>query len=116
MKALTAVALLALGSALVVGSPEVAEATQPNGSHHGKGPVSGAPRPIAGANLPILAIGFGIYWLIKRRKAQWHSCSVVAQVEPLDFRKDRTAIAEIVVDLPSGTVPRLRQPTSGSDV
>jgi hypothetical protein len=26
----------------------------------------GAPGPIAGAGLPILAVGFGAYWLVKR--------------------------------------------------
>jgi hypothetical protein len=29
---------------------------------------SGAPGPIAGAGLPVLAIGYGIYWLVKRRR------------------------------------------------
>jgi hypothetical protein len=28
--------------------------------------IRGAPGPIAGAGLPILAIGFGAYWLAKR--------------------------------------------------
>jgi hypothetical protein len=28
----------------------------------------GAPGPIAGAGLPILGIGYGVYWLIKRRR------------------------------------------------
>ncbi|MCS3896435.1 hypothetical protein M2171_005568 [Bradyrhizobium japonicum USDA 38] len=28
----------------------------------------GAPGPIAGAGLPVLAIGYGIYWLVKRRR------------------------------------------------
>jgi hypothetical protein len=32
--------------------------------------VSGAPGPIAGAGLPILAVGYGVYWLIKRRRKQ----------------------------------------------
>jgi hypothetical protein len=27
----------------------------------------GAPGPIAGASLPVLAVGFGVYWLIRRR-------------------------------------------------
>jgi hypothetical protein len=30
--------------------------------------VHGAPGPIAGAGLPILAVGYGVYWLIKRRR------------------------------------------------
>lgn len=32
------------------------------------GNVSGAPGPIAGAGLPVLAIGYGVYWLVKRRR------------------------------------------------
>jgi hypothetical protein len=27
-----------------------------------------APGPIAGAGLPVLAVGFGVYWLVKRRR------------------------------------------------
>jgi hypothetical protein len=27
-----------------------------------------APVPIAGASLPFLAVGFGVYWLIRRRR------------------------------------------------
>jgi hypothetical protein len=30
--------------------------------------TQGAPGPIAGAGLPILAIGYGVYWLVKRRR------------------------------------------------
>jgi hypothetical protein len=33
-----------------------------NGGFHG------APGPIAGAGLPFLAVGYGVYWLIKRRR------------------------------------------------
>jgi hypothetical protein len=38
--------------------------------HHGDrgSSVHGAPGPIAGAGLPILAVGFGAYWLVKRRR------------------------------------------------
>jgi hypothetical protein len=39
--------------------------------HHGDrggGSVHGAPGPIAGAGLPILAVGYGVYWLIRRRR------------------------------------------------
>ena len=68
MRGLTAVALLAL-SAFVLGFPPVAEAHQPNGPHYAKGHhVGGAPGPIVGAGLPIIGIGLGVYWLIKRRR------------------------------------------------
>jgi len=29
--------------------------------------LKGAPGPIAGAGLPVLAIGYGVYWLVRRR-------------------------------------------------
>jgi hypothetical protein len=38
-----------------------------NGSNGGNGQnVNGAPGPIAGAGLPILAVGYGAYWLLRR--------------------------------------------------
>jgi hypothetical protein len=30
--------------------------------------VQGAPGPIAGAGIPILAVGYGVYWLVRRRR------------------------------------------------
>ena len=38
--------------------------------HHGDrgSSVHGAPGPIAGAGLPILAVGYGVYWLVRRRR------------------------------------------------
>jgi hypothetical protein len=30
--------------------------------------VRGVPGPRAGAGLPVIAVGFGVYWLIKRRR------------------------------------------------
>ncbi|HEY9127674.1 MAG TPA: hypothetical protein VIM62_11140 [Acidobacteriaceae bacterium] len=40
-----------------------------NAPGHG-GSIHGAPGPLAGAGLPILAIGYGVYWLTKRRRAR----------------------------------------------
>jgi hypothetical protein len=43
----------------------------PNNPHYSGGSgdnVHGAPGPIAGAGLPILAVGYGVYWLIRRRR------------------------------------------------
>lgn len=39
----------------------------------GGGAVKGAPGPIAGAGLPVLAIGYGVYWLVKRRRHKLNS-------------------------------------------
>jgi hypothetical protein len=51
----------ALALALTV-SPPIAQACKAPGH------TKGAPGPIAGAGLPILAIGYGVYWLVKRRR------------------------------------------------
>ena len=40
---------------------------QGNGKGKG-GNVSGAPGPVVGAGLPMLLIGGGIYWIVRRRK------------------------------------------------
>ena len=32
-------------------------------------PSHGVPGPIAGAGLPFLAVGFGVYWLVRRRRS-----------------------------------------------
>jgi hypothetical protein len=37
-------------------------------SNRGNSDVRGAPSPIAGAGLPFLGIGYGVYWLIRRRR------------------------------------------------
>ena len=42
---------------------------QGNGNGNG-GNVRGAPGPLVGAGLPVLLVGGGIYWLVRRRKGQ----------------------------------------------
>jgi hypothetical protein len=37
-----------------------------NAPGHNK--VHGAPGPVVGAGLPVLAIGYGVYWLVKRKR------------------------------------------------
>ena len=44
--------------------------SNPNNPHY-----SGAPGPIAGAGLPILAVGFGAYWLVRRYRRKSESAS-----------------------------------------
>ena len=67
MMLLPVVLLLALS-----GVPALAKNDNGNGkgqsNGNGKGQVRGAPGPILGAGLPILLVGGGIYWLVRRRK------------------------------------------------
>jgi hypothetical protein len=37
-----------------------------NNNNQGGNGYRGAPGPIAGAGLPILAVGYGAYWLVRR--------------------------------------------------
>jgi hypothetical protein len=37
-------------------------------SDYKDGGPHGAPGPIAGAGLPFLAVGYGVYWLVRRRR------------------------------------------------
>jgi hypothetical protein len=62
--------LFALGGAVVFGTPNLANAENCDGNcnEQGNKPARGAPGPIAGAGLPVLAVGYGVYWLIKRRR------------------------------------------------
>ena len=32
------------------------------------GGYHGAPGPVLGAGLPVLAVGYGVYWLVRRRR------------------------------------------------
>jgi hypothetical protein len=57
--------LLALAGSFVFGT-NLANAMSGGFGNYQK--PRGAPGPIAGAGLPILAVGYGAYWLIKRRR------------------------------------------------
>jgi hypothetical protein len=39
-----------------------------NNNNQGGGGAHGAPGPVLGAGLPILAVGYGVYWVVRRRK------------------------------------------------
>jgi hypothetical protein len=46
----------------------------PGGGHNGGVHTNNghpAPAPIAGASLPVLAVGYGIYWLVRRRRQRY---------------------------------------------
>jgi hypothetical protein len=47
--------------------PAIAQNNQgQNNNNQGGNGYHGAPGPIAGAGLPILAVGYGAYWLVRR--------------------------------------------------
>ena len=70
------VALIAIGLVAPVGFVFYQAALSPDNwifqggraSNWKDGGYHGAPGPIAGAGLPVLAIGYGVYWLVKRRR------------------------------------------------
>jgi hypothetical protein len=52
-----------------VGSYVAYEASGTNKSNSGSATgAHGAPGPLAGAGLPVVAVGYGVYWLIRRRR------------------------------------------------
>jgi hypothetical protein len=67
LTALLAVVTLPLFTTLTVAMPGSC-IIECKGNGNGNGNAHGAPGPIAGAGLPILAVGYGVYWLIRRRR------------------------------------------------
>ena len=51
---------------------------QGNGNGNG-GNVRGAPGPLVGAGLPVLLIGGGIYWIVRRQKQKKEQARFVTQ-------------------------------------
>ena len=58
---------LPLALLLALSVPALAKDKDDKGDKGDKG-TKGAPGPLAGASLPFLLIGGGIYWVVRRRK------------------------------------------------
>jgi len=59
----------ALAFALTMVSPPALACNGNGNCSNAPGPtVHGARGPIAGAGLPLIAVGYGVYWLVKRRR------------------------------------------------
>jgi hypothetical protein len=52
----------------VAAFPALSQTATTNLSTAAANKYHGAPGPIAGAGLPVVAVGFGVYWLVKRRR------------------------------------------------
>jgi hypothetical protein len=53
---------------LTLNLPAVADPNPHAGDHPNPHAFHGAPGPVIGAGLPLLAIGYGVYWFVKRRR------------------------------------------------
>ena len=67
MKAVLALPMALLLTLSVPALAKNDKGNQGNGNGNG-GNVRGAPGPLAGAGLPVLLFGGGIYWILRRRK------------------------------------------------
>jgi len=69
MKILSGLISAAVLVAALMLVPPSAVACNGNGNcENAPGHLKGAPGPIVGAGLPFLAAGYGIYWLVRRRR------------------------------------------------
>jgi hypothetical protein len=69
MKSIMELSFAAAVAAVLMFAPVSASACNGNGNcENAPGQNRGAPGPLVGAGLPFLAIGYGAYWLIKRRR------------------------------------------------
>ena len=60
------------------------------------GGIHGAPRPIAGAGLPTIAIGFGACWLFRRYRRMPRPTARIAHDAKLEFSsKDRRKLGHL---------------------
>jgi LPXTG-motif cell wall-anchored protein len=46
-------------------------------------PVRGAPGPLLGAGLPVLLVGGGIYWIVRRKKKASVTPNTIERQRPL---------------------------------
>jgi LPXTG-motif cell wall-anchored protein len=53
---------------LALSVPALAQNNQGQNNNNQGGGVRGAPGPLVGAGLPVLLVGGGIYWIVRRRK------------------------------------------------
>jgi hypothetical protein len=54
--------------AMALSLPASAQNNQGGNNNNQGGGYRGAPGPIVGAGLPVLLIGGGIYWMVRRKK------------------------------------------------
>jgi hypothetical protein len=66
--------LLALMLTFAIGAPigyvvyQAHQSGTPSNANGEGGHISGVPGPLAGAGLPFIAVRYGVYWLVRRRR------------------------------------------------
>jgi hypothetical protein len=60
--------LTAIVASTILISPAFAQNNQGGNNNNQGGGYHAAPGPIVGASLSVLAVGFGVYWLVRRRR------------------------------------------------